>query len=60
MQRYYLEVGLGVIGVGRIDTWQDEVFFDVVSCDPYKAGKPFDKRSGSIFIPVTWAEGISQ
>jgi lipopolysaccharide transport system ATP-binding protein len=52
--KYYIELGLGVNEIMRVDTWSNEIFFEIYSCDPYENGSSFNASSGAVFIPHEW------
>jgi ABC-type polysaccharide/polyol phosphate transport system, ATPase component len=54
MQKYQVIIGIGENAVGRIDTWNGDVFFEVISCDPYSNGHSYDRRSGCTHIHAEW------
>jgi lipopolysaccharide transport system ATP-binding protein len=53
-RRFYLEIGVGAVGLERFDTWTDEVYFDIFSSDPYANGSSYDSKSGSVHISHHW------
>lgn len=50
VQRYFLELGFGS-GGSRLDTWKDEITFDILNSDPLSRGLIYHKGHGSFFIP---------
>lgn len=52
--KYNIELGLGINGVTRTDTWSDEIYFEIYSSDPYENGSSFTSNAGSVFVPHEW------
>lgn len=51
---YKLELGITSESVGRIDTWRDDIGFDVFISDPVGLGCELDRRSGFVHIASKW------
>ena len=51
---YKFEFGVTSQSLGRLDTWLDEVGFDVLYCSPYDHGHERDMRSGFVHIGSRW------
>ncbi len=49
VQKYILEVGIGCGGT-RIDTWKNDVVFEIVSSDPFSNGYQYERADGNAFV----------